>query len=350
MSIQSLKQNLNATLKIVEESIFEPKFDATEFELEKKKQLDGITQMQTNAAALADMAYRRVLYGPNHVMSNTANGTSETVNAITLEDVKNYYAGLNSGMVSVAVSGDISQDGIVKELGFLSKLKAGSAGNADVSAVPVIDKTKIYFVDKKNAAQSEIRIGYIAMPYDAIGEFYKSTIMNFSFSGAFNSRTNYLLREIKGWTYGTRGGFSGTKFPGAFTMSGGFKANTTDSSLVEFFNELKKYTEAGITDDELSFTKNAMVQSDALKYESPLQKLGFIKRVLDYDLPKDYVAQQTTILNAIGKPEINELAKKRLPYNNMVVVVVGDKASNFEKVKKLGFEVIEIDANGKVIN
>jgi zinc protease len=283
-------------------------------------------------------------------MGYTSNGTTETVNGITLEDVRNYYTKLNSAILSIVVSGDATKDEIVSDLGFLSKLKTGNALQADVSAVPVVEKTKIYFVDKKNAAQSEIRIGYIAMPYEATGEFYKSTIMNFGFSGAFNSRTNYLLREIKGWTYGTRGGFSGTKYPGPFTISGGFKANTTDSALVEFFSELKKYAADGITDDELSFTKNAMVQSDALKYESPLQKLGFIKRVLDYDLPKDYVAQQTTILNSISKSEVNALAKKRLPYNNMVVVVVGDKASNFDKVKKLGFDVVEIDANGKIIN
>ncbi|PBQ34006.1 peptidase M16 [Sphingobacteriaceae bacterium] len=350
ISIQALKQNLKATLAIVEENLFEPKFDASEFELEKKKQLDGITQSQTNASAIADMAYRKILYGTNHAMGYTSNGTIETVAGITLDDVKNYYAQLNSGMVSIAVSGDISKDEITADLAFLSKLKSGNALMADVSPTPTIEKTRIYFVDKKNAAQSEIRIGYIAMPYEATGEFFKSTIMNFSFAGAFNSRTNYLLREIKGWTYGTRGGFSGTRYPGAFTISGGFKANTTDSALVEFFNEFKKYTAEGITDEEINFTKNAMAQSDALKYESPIQKLGFIKRVLDYDLPKDYVAQQTAILNSISKEEVNILAKKRLPYNNMVVIVVGDKASNFEKVKKLGFDVIEIDANGKIIN
>lgn len=350
ISIQSLKQNLNATLKIVEESFFEPKFDATEFELEKKKQLDGIIQSQTNASAIADMAYRKILYGVNHTMGNPSNGSAETVAALTLEDVKNYYNGLNSGMVSIAVSGDITQEKVISELTFLSRLKTGAALDADVSEVPKIEKTKIYFVDKKNAAQSEIRMGYIALPYQPLGDFYKSTIMNFSFSGAFNSRTNYLLREIKGWTYGTRGGFSGTKYPGAFTMSGGFKANTTDSTLVEIFNELNKFTENGITDEEITFTKNAMLQSDALKYESPMQKLGFIKRVLDYDLPKDYVAQQTQILNTITKTELNEMAKKYLPANNMVIVVVGDKATNLEKIKKLGYEVIEIDANGKLVN
>ena len=350
VSVQALRQNLSATLKIVEECMFEPKFDAGEFELEKKKQLDGITSMLTNASAMADMAYRKLLYGADNSMGYTANGTAETVASITLDDVKAYYQGLNAGMVSVAVSGNIAQADVVKELGFLSKLKTGTAP-ADVTInTPTIDKTRIYFVDKKNAAQSEIRLGYIALPYQALGDFYKNTIMNFSFAGAFNSRTNYLLREIKGWTYGTRGGFAGTRYPGAYTISGGFKANTTDSTLVELFNELKKYTEGGITDAELSFTKNAMLQSDALKYESPQQKLGFIKRVLDYNLPKEYVSMQTAILNDINKEEINALAKKYLPYNNMVVVVVGDKASNFEKVKKLGYEVIEIDSNGKPVN
>ena len=81
-----------------------------------------------------------------------------------------------------------------------------------------------------------------------------------------------------------------------------------------------------------------------------MQKLGFIKRVLDYDLSRDYVAKQTTILNNIKKEELNALAKKYLPYDKMLVLVVGDKASNLEKIKKLGYEVVEVDINGKVLN
>ena len=216
--------------------------------------------------------------------------------------------------------------------------------------MPETGKTTLYFVDKKGAAQSEIRIGYMALPFDYSGSYYRSQIMNYSFGGAFNSRINFLLREVKGWTYGTRAGFSGSKYAGPYTISGGFKANTTDSAMVEIFKELKKYNEGGVTDDELNFTKNAIAQSDALKYESPTQKLYFIKRVLEYNLPKDYVSVQTRILNGITKAEINDYAKKYLPYNNMIVVIVGDKATNLDKVKKLGYEVVEIDTNGKIIN
>ncbi len=350
ISVQSLKQNLNATMKILEESLFEPKFDATEFELEKKKQLDGIAQSLTNASTLADITYRRLLYGTNNVMGYPANGNAETVGAITLENVRNYYNTLNNGMVRIAVSGDITQDNLMNELSVLNKLRKGTEVDAISAEVPKIDKTKIYFVDKKGAAQSEIRIGYLALPYDPYDTYYKATIMNFPFAGAFNSRTNYLLREIKGWTYGTRGGFIGNKFVGPYTISGGFKSNTTDSTLVEMFKEMKKYADGGMTQDELTFTKNAMMQSDALKYESPFQKLGFIKRVLDYNLPKDYVSKQMSVLGDIKIEELNKIAKHYLPYDNMIVVVVGDKASNLEKVKKLGYDVVEVDNNGKIVN
>ena len=350
ISIQSLTENLPATLKIVEESLFEPKFDKDEFENERKQQTDRIAQAQTNAGAMADMAFRKVLYGPEHIMSFPSAGTAETVGALTLSDVQEYYKKVITSTVTIAISGDLDALQAEKELAFLSRLKPGAEPEVKEPEIPKIEKTKIYFVDKKNAAQSEIRVGYIALPYNPFGAFNVCNIMNFSFSGAFNSRVNYLLREIKGWTYGVRGGFTGSRFAGPFVISGGFKSNTTDSTLVEIFKELKKYTETGITAEELSFTKNAMIQSDALKYESPMQKLSFGKRMLEYNLEKNFVAEQTQILKDIQAEEIKNAAVRFLPYNNMAVIVVGDKAANFEKLKSLGFEVQEMDVTGKIIN
>ncbi len=348
--LQSPKSNLNEAVLLMKEVMLEPRFEEKEFELEKKKQMDAITQSLTNASAIADKVYKKLLYGPSHVMGHPVLGNSETLATITVDHVKTHYASLNGSMMSVAVSGAISQTEILAQLAFLKAFKEGNVLMADQSPVPAVEKTRIYFADKKGAAQSEIRIGYLSLPYDALGDFYQANIMNFSFAGAFNSRTNYLLREIKGWTYGTRGSFSGTSFSGPYTLGGGFKANATDSTLVEMFKELKNYAEKGITREELEFTRKAMAQSDALKYESPLQKLGFIKRVLDYDLSRDYVARQTKILNAITEAEINAMAKKYLPYDKMIIVVVGDKAGVFEKLKNLPFELVEVDISGNPIH
>ncbi len=351
ISISCLKSNLDATLKLADEIIFSPKFDKEDFELVKKNQLDGLAQQQTSAATIASLIYAKLVYGPNHIMGINADGTPETVNGISLDDVKNFYNGLSSVEASIALSGDVKKEEIMPKLAFMTKLKANALPVLKQPDPPAIPKTKIYFADKKGAPQSEIRVGYMTnIPYDVTGEFFKNTIMNFAFAGAFNSRINYLLREIRGFTYGARGGFSsGNKYPGPYTISGGFRANSTDSTIMDIETELKKYADAGITDDELSFAKNAMAQADALKYESPFQKLGFVKRILDYNLPKDYVKQQADILKSITKAEINDRAKKNLPYNNMVILIVGDKATNFDKVKALGYDVTELDLNGNEI-
>lgn len=349
VNISCLKQNLDATLKLADEILFMPKFDSEDFSLIKKRQLDAINQRQTSAANIANEIFNKLIYGAKHPLSVSELGTPETLNSITLEDVKNYYGQLSSIETSISLSGDVTKNEILPKLSFVAKLKANPLSPYKEPEMPPINKTKIYFVDKKNAPQSEIRVGYMAMSYDATGEYFKNSIMNFAFAGAFNSRVNYLLREVRGFTYGTRGYFSGGKYAAPYFISGGFKANATDSSIVDIMSEMKKYADNGITDEELTFTKNAMAQSDALKYESGFQKLSFVNRILEYNLDKNYVSQQAQILKTITKEEINIRAKNNLKYNSASILIVGDKVSNFDKIKKLGYEIVELDLDGNEI-
>lgn len=349
VSINSMKQNLDSTLKIAEEMMFMPKFSEEDFDLVKKEQLDGISSQLTQATAIANNAYSKVLFGNNN-LGLPSNGNTETVSSISLDDVKAYYKNLSGYNSILSIIGDIDQASAIKKMGFLNKLQAEPTMPLAKYKLPEIDKTRIYFVDKKGAPQSEIRVGYISLAFDATDEFFKSTIMNYSFAGAFNSRINTILREEKGFTYGIRGGFTGGKFAGPYTIGAGVKGNATDSSVVIIMEQLKKYNEGGITDEEIKFTKSAMAESDALKYEAPGQKLGFVKRIVEFDLEKTYVAKQAEIIKSINKTEIDQLAKTYLPYDKMVILVVGDKASNFEKLSKLGYEIVELDTNGNKVN
>ncbi len=350
INVSCLKQNLDSTLKIAQEMIFMPKFSKEDFDLVKKAQLDNITNQLTQATSIANNVYSKLLYGAGSNLSLPSIGNTETVSSITLDDVKAYYTNFSAYNSVLAVNGDIDLESALKKLGFLTKLQSNATMPMAKYKLPEIDKTRIYFVDKKGAPQSEIRVGYISLAYDATDEYFKSTIMNYSFAGAFNSRVNYLLREVKGFTYGARGGFYGNKFAGPYTISAGVKGNTTDSSIVIIMDELKKYNQGGITNEELDFTKNAMAQADALKYESPAQKLGFVKRILEFGLDKTFVIKQGEIINTISKPEIDLLAKNNLPYDRMVILVVGDKATNYDKLSKLGYEIIELDINGNKVN
>ena len=349
--ISSLTKNIDATLEIAKEILFHPKFDKEEFELNKKQQLEAIASQSTQATTIANNVFAKLMYGNDHIMSIPTMGTKESVNAITLEDVKKYYADNFSPTISsTVIVGDIEQEAVIPKLTFLKNWKSNTIVHTTEPALPSIDKTKIYFVNKDKAPQSEIRIGYMAMQYDATGEFYKTGISNYILGGAFNSRINMNLREAKGWTYGARSGFLGNKFIGPFVASAGVRGNATDSSIVQFMKEIKQYADNGITEDELNFTKKSMGQSEALKYETARQKAGFIKNIMDYNLDKAYTEKQNEVLKAMTKSEVDELAKKHLPYNNMSILVVGDKAKVYEPLSKLGYEIIELDSNGNKLS
>ena len=157
---------------------------------------------------------------------------------------------------------------------------------------------------------------------------------------------NLNLREDKGWTYGARANFSGNKYSVEYTFSSGIRANATDSALTEVLKEINNYANSGITDEEIAFMKSALGQRDALLYETPGQKSGFVGRLLEYNLEGTYMDVQNKILSDITKKEINALAKKWLQTDKMNILLVGDKTKILPGLKKFGYEIIELDVDG----
>ncbi len=346
--VESPTKNLDATLALVDEKLFRPRFAAEDFDRLKKQQLESIANQGTQPVVIANKAYNKLLYGSDNIRGVPISGTTKTVESLTLDDVKAFYTTYFSPSVAnLVVVGDVDQAALKPKLAFLSKWPTKPISLPNVATKNNVDKTRIYLVDKDKAAQSEIRIGYVTdLPFDATGEYYRTGLANYILGGAFNSRINMNLREDKGWTYGARSGFSSTRTPGPFTAQAGVKAAATDSSVVEFMKEITNYSKTGITDDELAFLKSSVGQRDALRYEAPLQKAFFLYDIIKYDLPKNFVDQQSQILKTITKAEINAIAKKRLPLNNMIIAVVGNKSLIKPGLERLGYEVVELDKEG----
>ena len=206
-------------------------------------------------------------------------------------------------------------------------------------------------MDKPGAAQSEIRIGYLSdVTYDAYGEYWERSLMNYILGGAFNSRINLNLREDKGYTYGARSGFSGSRIPGPFTASASVRTDSTADSVVQFMNEITGYRESGITPEELQFTKDAIGQSEARDYETPGQKAGLLNQIINYDLESDFVRRQQDVLSSLNAERVQELAQQHLPVEQMKILVVGDKAVIGESLTELGYPIVEMDEEGNTLN
>ncbi len=347
MRIRTLTKNLDETIAIAMERLTKPKFDEADFARDKANAIQGIKANKKEASVTASNLFNKLMYGQDNPTAYASSGTESTVEAITLDDVKAFYANHYSPKIAdiVAVS-DLDQAAMEKALAPLSSWTGEAVEAVEKKPFPDLNTGTLYFVDKPGAAQSEIRIGKRALPYDATGEYYKAGLMNYPLGGAFNSRINLNLREDKGYTYGARSFFNGDETAGWYRAGAGVRANATAASIVEFAKEIQLYNEAGITPDELTFTKSAIGQRDARAYETPRQKLGFLSRMATYDLDPSFVDTQSDILAAMTKEEIDALADKHLKLEDMIMVVVGDKATIMDDVKALGYPVVEVDADG----
>lgn len=348
-NIQTLKKNLDKTLQLFEERLFNPKFTQDAFNRIQKQSMESFKQSKSQPAFIASDVFAKMNYGTS-ILGLSEAGTEYTVKNLTLKDVEDYYNNyMTSKGAKLVVVGDVTESEILGKLNFLSKLPNKEIKLPVVPAIPTVDKTRIYLVDVPKAAQTEFRVGGVTgLKYDATGEYYRATLTNYALGGAFNSRINLNLREDKGWTYGARSGFSGDQYTGTFVFSSGIRANATDSALVEVMKELKNYTTSGITEDEIKFMKSALGQRDALLYETGFQKAGFIGRILEYDLPANFVDEQNKILSKITKADIDQVSKKWIKPETANVLLVGDKVNILPGLQKLGYEIIELDVNGKL--
>ncbi|MFY9308335.1 MAG: pitrilysin family protein [Bacteroidia bacterium] len=320
--VETQKKNLDATLKLFEEKLLRPRFDAEDFKRVKKQYKEQLKDEKTNPNVLASHAYNSILYGnsPFGIFPNVKN-----VDKLELEDVKSYYNNYYSPSVAtLTVVGNISENEIAPKLEFLEKWAAKEVVIKPVVPNTPVEGTQLFIVNKDFAPQSIIMIGHPSIPFDATGDYFKNTIVNYPFGGAFNSRINLNLREDKGYTYGISSRFSGSLYNGTFTINTSVKRGATAVSLKEILKETKKYMEGGVTDEEINFTKSSILNSEALDYETSYQKALFLNKIGRYKLDKDFTVQQANLLKNMTKEEFNQQIKKAYK-SNLAVVVVGDK-------------------------
>jgi len=350
LNIRTLTKNLDKTLEIALEKLSEPKFTQEDFDRVQKQAVEGIKNAKKNASATATNAFTELLFGMDNSFARANSGTIETVSALTLDDVKAFYADAYGPEGSqILVVSDLPRNQIAKQLNVFGDWQGGHMAEPALNPFPELETGTLYFIDKPDAAQSEIRIGKRGLNFDATGEYYRTGLVNYNLGGAFNSRINLNLREDKGYTYGARSFFYGNDLRGAFRAQAGVRANTTTDSIRQFVNEITSFQNDGMTDKELAFMKASLGQRDARSYETPRQKLRYLSEVALYGLSPDYVDAQNDILKNISKDELNALAVKHLKMDDMITVVVGDKAVVMEELLTLGYPIIEIDADGNVL-
>jgi zinc protease len=350
ISGNTLVRNFDKTMDLVEEILLQPRWDEEELKRIKLSTINGIKRSAANPNVVANNVMNKVMYGEKHMFAYPTSGTEESVELITMDDLKAFYEKNFSPSVSkFHIVGNITKDQTLKVLNDLETKWAAKEVVIPTYSLPAErDNASLYFVDIPNAKQSVINIGYLSMARSD-PDYFASTVMNYKLGGTFSSNVNLILREEKGYTYGARTGFYGTKITGTFSASSSVRTNTTYESVQIFKDEIEKYKN-GISQEDLDFTKNALIKSNARAFESQRSLLGMLQDMSTYDFPADYVADEERIIGAMTLEEHKRLANKHLDASKMGYLVVGDAATQFENFKKAGFdEVILLDKDGNEV-
>lgn len=350
ISGNTLVRNFRETMDLVEEILLNPRWDEEELKRIKLSTINSIKRSSANPNVVSRNVRNKVLYGEKHMLAYPISGSVTSVEAITMNDLKSFYENYFSPSVSrFHIVGNIDKEEVLTVLEDLESKWAVKEVSIPTYPLPEKrDKASLYFVDIPNAKQSVIDIGYLSMARTD-SDFFAATVMNYKLGGSFSGNVNLILREEKGYTYGARTGFSGTKTPGTFSASSSVRTNTTYESVQIFKEEIEKYKN-GITQEDLDFTKNALIKSNARRFESQYSLLNMLQNISAYDLSSDYIAEEEQIIENMTLEQHKLLANKYLDATEMGYLVVGDAATQFENFKNAGFdEVILLDKDAKEI-
>ncbi|WP_104401338.1 M16 family metallopeptidase [Vibrio penaeicida] len=343
ISVSGLEKNLAETLALVEEMIREPAFRESDFERVKQQAIQGIVYEHQKPSWLASQATRQVLFNGSR-FGRSSDGTTTSINGLTLEDVKTFYNEHYTPQgAQVVVVGDIKKRDAKKSLSFLNDWKGNSAPLYTPQVIQPLEGQKIFLVDKPGAPQSAIRLVKQGLPFDTTGEMHLGQLANYNLSGNFNSRINQNLREEKGYTYGAYGYVYGMKETGLIVFSAEVRADVTVESLDEIINELNEVSTSGLTEEELQFMRLARGQADALKYETPSKKSQLLSRILTYSLEEGYLEQRDNLLQSVELATLNKVAAKWFNPSDFQIIVVGDAEKLAPKLKKFGLPIEKLE-------
>jgi len=324
-------------MALVEEILLEPRWDAAEFELLKRKQINEIDQDAGNPEAISRREAAKLRYPSDHIFSYLPYGTRDKLEAVDLADLQAFYqANYSPVRARLNVVGAVDAETVRTATSGLAA-RWNVPGTEPVSLPPAnaVEQSVIYFYDVPGAKQSVLRIQRPSL--SAVDPDYPlAQALNFLLGGAYTSELMTELRVNKGYTYGIGSGFSGEKDRGTFAIGSSVRANVTLESL-QLIREIVANYGPGFTGEDLEILKAAVLRGQALENETLGAKLNVLKEISAFGYPDDFQAVNARRVEEMTLEQFQQLAGEYLRPEAMQYIVVGDAATQAALLSELGF-------------
>ncbi|MCX6335002.1 MAG: pitrilysin family protein [Bacteroidia bacterium] len=337
MSSGMLSRNFGKTTSLMQEILLEPRWDTAEFRIALKRAKNSIIQAEAQPRSVASIEFYKLLYGKDNIFGYYFRGTRESIDKITIENLKAYYDNYFSPSITkILVSGNISKEQVLAAFTPLAtKWKSKEVKMKSWPAPVAPEKSTIYFVDIPGSQQSVVFGGCPALTRDN-PDFVKADFINYRLGGAYTSILNQILREEKGWTYGASSNFIAMKNIAPFYFSTSVISEATYETIKIIKEEMEKYRN-GVSENEVQFIKNCMIRANALRFETNGALIGMLSTMSKYGFPDDYIKKEEEVIKNMTVEEHKTITDKYIVPDKMYYVVVGDAATQLEPLEKIGF-------------
>ncbi|MDP3740526.1 MAG: pitrilysin family protein [Hyphomonadaceae bacterium] len=351
--MMALKPTLDQVLPIWADVIRNPAYGEADFKRVQDQMVQQLRQQLRDPNGIAGRVTSRALWGANHPYGKLT--TPEDMQKLTRQDVAEFHKrwwGPNNA--SLVVVGDITMAEITP------KLEAALRGWGNAPGKPEtvpngVRPTKpiVYLVDRPGSVQSIIQVSSVQAPRNP-AEDTRFTAFNAGFGGNFDSRINMNLREDKGWSYGSRSslGAGSGRGPRTFSINAPVQTDQTKGAMAEIRKELndvvgkRPYSAA-----ELDTVRTNTILGMASRWETNDAVLASLSDMETYNLPADYWDKYADTYRTVTQAEVQAIAKRLIPDQNQVWVVVGDRAKIEKGIRELNIgDIVVVDPNGNPVD
>ena len=159
------------------------------------------------------------------------------------------------------------------------------------------------------------------------------------------------IREDKHWSYGARSFIQNTRGQRPFLVSAPVQTDKTKESVLEVIKEVNSFVgDKQMTQAEFDKTKQNTVLGMSGYWETNAAVTASVRDVVKYNLPDDYWKKYSAKVQGLTLKDVHMTAKSIVEPNNLGWFMAGDAAKTMDGLKQLGMEIIQIDANGKVLS
>ena len=343
-SASSITKYSNRMLELLADAAINPLLTEEEFQKEKEKLIEGIKSDAKSVDAIAGRAGGALAYGKHHPYGEFV--TEESVEAVTLADVKAYFEKyFTPNNTYLVIIGDVNTKSVVKlaKKHFKNWQKAATMTTEIVEPNTNPEALEINFIDMPNAVQSNISLTSNVKLKMSDPDYHAVLIANKILGGGFNSYLNMNLREEHGYTYGARSSVGTDKYISRFRAGAAVRNAVTDSAVVETIKEIKRFQNEPVEADALANAKAKYVGDFVLALERPSTIAQYAINTKVNELPEDFYATYLEKINAVTIEDVNRVANLYFTADKARIVVVGKGSEVVENLEKTGIPINYFD-------